>query len=138
MSWDANLKHGGFSEVEPWLPIKKPQLERAAEQQKNKDSVLSFYKAMLKFRKNSSALSNGRTKFFDSKEPVLSFSRKSIDENIICFFNLSKEEVSLPIEGIKDINNYPHLNAKTEGKLLRLGPNGFCFFFTDPDKVIVI
>ncbi len=93
---------------------------------------------MLKFRKNSSALIHGKTKFFESKEPILSFSRKSSDENVVCFFNLSKEEVSLPVEGLKEINNHPHLNAKTEEKLLRLGPNGFCFFCADPDKVIGI
>ena len=138
MSWDSSLENAGFSEVDPWLPVKKPQLERAVEQQKNKDSVLSFYREMLKFRKNSSALSGGRTVFYDSDEPVLSFSRKADDQNMVCVFNLSKEEVSLPIEGLKDINNHPLLEAKADGEVLSLGPNGFCFFFADLDKDIVI
>ena len=138
MSWDSSLENAGFSEVDPWLPVKNPQLERAVEQQKNKDSVLSFYREMLKFRKNSSALSGGRTVFYDSDEPVLSFSRKSDDQKVVCVFNLSKEEVSLPIEGLKDINNHPFLDAKDDGEVLSLGPNGFCFFFGDLDKDIVI
>ena len=138
MSWDSSLENAGFSEVDPWLPVKKPQLERAVEQQKNKDSVLSFYREMLKFRKNSSALSGGRTVFYDSDEPVLSFSRQSDDQKVVCVFNLSKEEVSLPIEGLKDINNHPFLDAKADGEVLSLGPNGFCFFFGDLDKDIVI
>ena len=138
MSWDSNLENAGFSEADPWLPVKNPQLERAVEQQKNKDSVLSFYREMLKFRKNSSALAEGRTVFYDSDEPVLSFSRKSDDQNVVCVFNLSKEEVSLQIEGLKDINNHPLLHAKADGEVLSLGPNGFCFFFGDLDKDIVI
>mgnify|MGYP001032032482 FL=1 len=138
MSWDSSLENAGFSEVDPWLPVKNPQLERAVEQQKNKDSVLSFYREMLKFRKNSSALSGGRTVFYDSDEPVLSFSRKSDDQKVVCVFNLSKEEVSLQIEGLKDINNHPFLDAKADGEVLSLGPNGFCFFFGDLDKDIVI
>ena len=138
MSWDSSLENAGFSEVDPWLPVKNPQLERAVEQQKNKDSVLSFYREMLKFRKNSSALSEGRTVFYDSDEPVLSFSRKSDDQKVVCVFNLSKEEVSLQIEGLKDINNHPFLEAKADGEVLSLGPNGFCFFFGDLDKDIVI
>ena len=138
MSWDSNLENAGFSEADPWLPVKNPQLERAVEQQKNKDSVLSFYREMLKFRKNSSALSEGRTVFYDSDEPVLSFSRKSDDQNVVCVFNLSKEEVSLQIEGLKDINNHPLLHAKADGEVLSLGANGFCFFFGDLDKDIVI
>jgi len=138
MSWDSNLENAGFSEVDPWLPVKNPQLERAVAQQKNKDSVLSFYREMLKFRKNSSALSRGRTVFYDSDEPVLSFSRQSDDQNMVCVFNLSKEEVSLQIEGLKDIKNHPLLEAKADGEVLSLGPNGFCFFFGDLDKDIVI
>ena len=138
MSWDSNLENAGFSEADPWLPVKNPQLKRAVEQQKDKDSVLSFYREMLKFRKNSSALSGGRTVFYDSDEPVLSFSRKSDDQNMVCVFNLSKEEVSLQIVGLKDINNHPLLDAKADGEVLSLGPNGFCFFFGDLDKDIVI
>jgi len=138
MSWDSNLENAGFSEADPWLPVKNPQLERAVEQQKNKDSVLSFYRKMLKFRKNSSALSGGRTVFYDSDEPVLSFSRKSDDQNVVCVFNLSKEEVSLQIEDLKDIYNHPLLHAKADGEVLSLGPNGFCFFFGDLNKDIVI
>ena len=53
---DSNQENAGFSEADPWLPVKNPQLERAVEQQQNKDSVLSFYREMLKFRKNSPAL----------------------------------------------------------------------------------
>jgi hypothetical protein len=57
---------------------------------------------------------------------------------MVCVFNLSKEEVSLLIEGLKDINNHPLLDAKADGEVLSLGPNGFCFFFGDLDKDIVI
>ena len=90
---------------------------------------------MCELRNEKSA---GRTVFYDSDEPVLSFSRKLDDQNVVCVFNLSKEEVSLQIECLKDINNHPFLDAKTDGKVLFLGPNGFCFFFTDLDKDIVI
>ena len=42
----SNLENTGFSKANPWLPIKPPQASRSMEQQKNKDSVLSFYKVI--------------------------------------------------------------------------------------------
>ena len=137
MVWDLKLENTGFSKANPWLPIKPPQALRSMEQQKNKDSVLSFYKEMLMFRKNSSALKEGKTLFYDLDDPILSFTRISKDQKLVSVFNLSIQEVSIQFEGLKNIKNCPSLNAHIEGKNLNLGANGFCFFFVDLDIDLV-
>ena len=92
---------------------------------------------MLRFRKNSSALKEGKTLFYDLDDPILSFSRTSKDQKLVSVFNLSHKEASIQFEGLKNINNCPSLNAHTEGSTLILGANGFCFFFVDLDIDVV-
>ena len=50
MVWNSKKLNGGFSEVKPWLPVKKEQKQKSSQEDKN-DSVLSFYKEMIKARK---------------------------------------------------------------------------------------
>lgn len=139
MSWDSGLPYAGFSKNEPWLPVKSPQVSRSAKQQENdQNSVLSFYRRMIWFRQNSDALRQGKTTFFETDEPVLAFSRKTEEENIICVFNLSKEEVSIEVEHLKHSETYPKFNAKLDTKKLILGANGFHFFIPDSDNDVVI
>ena len=54
MVWNSAKLNGGFSEVKPWLPVKKEQKQKSVDLQEDKnDSVLSFYKEMIKARKNT-------------------------------------------------------------------------------------
>ena len=76
MVWDAAEPNAGFSTGRPWLPVKAPQAARpAAGQVGEPDSVLEFYRRMLRLRRETDALRMGRTKFFDVSEPVLAFTR---------------------------------------------------------------
>ena len=50
------------------------------------DSVLEFYRAMLRLRRDTEELRTGRTVFFDVAEPVLAFTRGG---SVLCLFNLS-------------------------------------------------
>lgn len=92
MVWDSNAGNGGFSEATPWLPVKAPQLARARDGQ----GVRDFYKAMLKLRRETEALRRGRTRFLDTPEPVLAFTR---GDGILCAFNLSPHAATMPLEG---------------------------------------
>ena len=93
---------------------------------------------MLEFRQKSNSLRKGETIFFDTEEPVLAFSRKFKSESVICVFNLSKEEVSIKIDNLKDPINYPNFKTELSAQELRLGANGFCFLSEDSDNDVVI
>jgi alpha-glucosidase len=51
MQWDAS-RHGGFSQAEPWMRVNDDYREwNVATQKDDEGSILSFWKAMLIFRK---------------------------------------------------------------------------------------
>ena len=93
MVWDSKKSNAGFSETEPWLPIKKKQIKNAVDLQEDKDdSVLSFYKNMIKARKDH--FKEIYDFDFISSDDLLIFSKGS-SEKIICIFNLDNETKSL-------------------------------------------
>lgn len=122
MVWEAAAPNGGFSTAnQTWLPIKAPQLARAADTQTGKsDSVHAFYRQMLALRRATPALQSGRTHFLGVREPVLAFTR---GDEILCVFNLSPMKASMTL----DAQGEPLL---AQGAALRdgqidLAPNGF-------------
>ena len=120
MAWD-DAPHGGFSTGAPWLPVKAPQAARhAAGQAGRAESVLEFYRRMLKLRRESEALRLGATRFFDTAEPVLAFTR---GEEMLCVFNLSPETRQVALRGAGE----PRIGEAEERAdgMLTLGPNGF-------------
>ena len=121
MVWDAAEPSAGFSTGKPWLPVKPPQAAKAvAGQERDPDSVLALYRAMLRLRRDTEALRTGRTRFFDVAEPVLAFTRGG---TMLCVFNLSpkKHEVVLKGGGAMALSQ----GAEHKGERLALRPNGF-------------
>ena len=126
MVWDGGV-FGGFSSVQPWLPVKPPQLARnVASQMGVAGSVLEHYRAMISFRKGSLALAAGETRFLDLSEPVLGFVREAEGESLLCLFNLSPVGRVLEVAGVAGVIG-PSLAAVLEGGRLVLGPNGVAF-----------
>ncbi len=124
MVWDNGNASSGFSTGRPWLPIKEAQAARhAAGQAEDPGSVLAFYRAMLRLRRDTEELRAGRTVFFDVSEPVLAFTRGG---TVLCVFNLSPEthEVTLTGAGALAISE----NTERTGDTLKLHPNGFALF----------
>jgi alpha-glucosidase len=79
MQW-SGVKNAGFSTVDrTWLPV-PPTAVRAnvAEEEKDPNSILNFYRAMLHLKKENSALREGDYESTnDQDKNVLSFLRKS-------------------------------------------------------------
>lgn len=122
MVWSADEPNGGFSKAnKTWLPVKAPQIARAADvQETDKTSVLNFYREMLALRRARPDLQLGRSKFIDMPEPILAFTR---GVNTLCVFNLSKKAQKMPLsEMIKPLIAE---NSAVKAKTLELGPNGF-------------
>ncbi|MFW2541345.1 alpha-glucosidase [Primorskyibacter sp. 2E107] len=124
MVWEKDAPNAGFSEGTPWLPVKAPQAAKAVDQQGN-DSILSFYRGTIAFRKSSNALRYGKTVFIDLPEPVLAFHRRAAEQSIACVFNLGKEPVTLTLSGEAALTG-PR-NAHLTGDMLTLPGNGFAY-----------
>lgn len=89
MTWSASEANGGFGSAQPWLPVKQPQVERAADTQVGVDgSVFETYRELLKIRSASEALRTGTTEYLRSDEAILDFVRGG---EVQCIFNLSTE-----------------------------------------------
>ena len=65
MQWSAE-NFAGFSNVEPWIssPENYKKINVAAEE-KDSDSILNFYKMLVKFRKENKIVQDGDIKFFE-------------------------------------------------------------------------
>ena len=75
--WRADAPHGGFSTVEPWLPMGVPHLSRAVDlQERETDSVLQFTRRWLHWRKQQPALIRGSLTLLETAPPVLAFLRE--------------------------------------------------------------
>ena len=121
MVWDSGNASSGFSTGRPWLPIKAPQAaNHVAGQAGQPDSVLEFYRAMLKLRRETEELRSGRSAFFDVSDPILAFTRGG---TVLCVFNLSPEEHRLRLTGGGAVALAQ--GAEHAGDTLTLHPNGF-------------
>ena len=96
MQWNSE-KFAGFSTVEAWLssPENYKQINVAAEE-KDADSVLNFYKMLVKFRKENKIVQDGDIKFFERENNnVIAYCRTLVNEVLIVICNYRGESVSL-------------------------------------------
>jgi len=121
MVWDAAEPSAGFTTGRPWLPVKSAQAANAvATQAGDPDSVLGFYRRMLRLRRETPELVSGRTAFFNVSEPILAFTRGG---SVLCVFNLSPEARRVRLTGGGALALAQ--GAEHEGETLNLHPNGF-------------
>ncbi len=98
MPWTANLPNAGFSNTKPWLPVPAEHQGLAVDgQEKDPTSVLQFADQFLHWRKQHPALVRGTLELVTSTDPVLAFERVWEEDRILCVFNLSNKEASVPI-----------------------------------------
>ncbi|MGC1308902.1 MAG: alpha-glucosidase family protein [Phormidesmis sp.] len=88
MPWRASATNGGFSPVQPWLPVPAEHLDKAVEVQAlDKSSVLQFSKMLLSWRKSQPAMIWGSLKLLEAADPLLAFERSYEGETILAVFN---------------------------------------------------
>jgi alpha-glucosidase len=81
----------GFTSGDPWLPLAKEHAGLSVEAQgEDPDSMLSFSREMIAFRKATPALSLGDIAFVGAAEPLLAFVRRHEGEEVICVFNFGE------------------------------------------------
>lgn len=93
MPWQSAMSHGGFSEVQPWLPVPAEHLQSAVDVQLEiPDSVLRRYQSFLRWRQTVPALKGGAMTLLPAHDQVVAFERCQGDERVLCVFNLSNTE----------------------------------------------
>ena len=131
MQWEGNQK-GGFSTVEPWLPVNVEnaikQQANVQDQQKDKYSLLNLYKRLITLRTRHKALYNGEwIPYEKGTNGVLSYLRKDGEEELLIALNFKSglRNFKLPNDGtyelIFSINN-PQNTDVTYSENFKLEP----------------
>ncbi len=125
MQWNDG-KYGGFSEQEPWIGIPEnyKYINAAAEEQEP-DSVLNYYRKLIRLRKEYPVIWDGRIEFPYGEQPeVFAYRRLLGNQELIVFNNMTDKDVELeePVscEGFRLLaGNYPWENKADKVETLR-------------------
>lgn len=96
MQWSAE-KFAGFSSVEPWLasPDNFTRFNVEVEEQ-DADSVLNFYKQLVRLRKSNEIIRDGAIDFIERDNPdVLAYRRTLGDKSLIVLCNFRNVDTAL-------------------------------------------
>jgi alpha-glucosidase len=90
MQWSADA-NAGFSKAKPWLPVPDSyKTHNVATESKDKNSVLSVYRQLLRLRHQEPALINGSYVALHEDDPnVLTYLRKDKEEAVLVVLNMS-------------------------------------------------
>ncbi len=103
VQWSAEA-YAGFSTHEPWLRVNENYTQiNVAAQEKDPDSLLNFYRALLQFRKdNSAALYGDYREYCPESNDFYVYERRSEEQRllVICSFSSELKRFDAP-EGIE-------------------------------------
>ncbi|MGG7097119.1 glycoside hydrolase family 13 protein [Clostridium sardiniense] len=121
MQWDSS-RNAGFTDGTPWIKVNENyKYINVRDEEKDEDSILSFYKRLIKLRKSSDTLIYGTYDLIlEDDEKIFAYTRSLGNEKYIIIGNLSKYESKYNYEkyGLKYknlvLNNY---NVEKHNKL---------------------
>lgn len=93
MQWDST-NYAGFSENTPWIDVNENYKSINVESQlANENSVLNFYKKLIKIRKENTSLIYGRyDMILEEDEKIYAYTRTLDNDKYVVIVNLSDEE----------------------------------------------
>ena len=99
MQWDDSA-NAGFTTGTPWLPVPSTyKTHNVAEESKDPNSVLQFYKRVLQLRHTKPALLDGSYAAINQDDPnVLSYLRVSKDQGMVVALNMSGARQKIKLE----------------------------------------
>jgi len=99
MQWDGS-ENAGFSKGTPWLPVPETfKTHNVADESKDPNSVLEFYRKVLKLRHTNPALLEGSyTAVNESDANVLSYLRVYKAHGVVVALNMSNEPQKVKLE----------------------------------------
>ncbi|HDK7166707.1 TPA: alpha-glucosidase [Clostridium botulinum] len=106
MQWDAT-ENAGFSKEKPWMKVNPNYVNiNVREQENNLDSILNFYKKIIKIKKKNEALGYGKYNLIlEHHEQIYAYTRILEHEKFIVIANLTNKKA-------KYIYNKEKLNYK--------------------------
>ena len=120
MQWDGS-SHAGFTTGTPWIGVNPDYTAiNVAEQDKNPNSCLNYFRRLVRLRKDNPVLVYGRYKLLDMDNPhVYAYTRTSGDKEVLVLLNFSSEEATTSVrvrtQAKLMISNY----ASSGGQVLR-------------------
>lgn len=130
MPWQRFARHGGFSMARhTWLPFSDAHKALAVDvQERDKNSMLTFSRKALAWRKAEPALHGTGFKFLPQKNGLIAFERFHGPARLACFFNLSNK--SAHITKSKDATRleWQSLGASEQKSKVILPPDSCAFF----------
>ena len=117
--WQADAPNGGFSDGTPWLTVSDAHLPLAVDrQEKDRGSVLNFFRALMKWRRKSELVRLGEEEVHDADlAPLIVYDRIQGDQRLTFVTNFSLEDHFVPVKGKAVIEKLP-------GTRLKAGENG--------------
>ena len=100
-------KHGGFTNGIPWLNVNKNyNAINYDSQKKDKNSILTFYKKIIKIRKDNEVLVYGDFNDLIIKKSVFVFERYNENTKLIIAINITKKTQRINFIGKIILSNY--------------------------------
>ena len=103
MQWSSE-KFAGFSTVEPWISSPENYKNINVEsEEKDENSILNFYKALVKFRKENKIIQDGDIDFIERENNNIVAYRRSLDgKELIVLCNFTGNDTSLTEKSLSD------------------------------------
>jgi oligo-1,6-glucosidase len=98
MQW-SDTKNGGFTTGEPWIMV-NPNYKtiNVAAEEHNPNSVLNYYKRIIKFRHDHDVIVYGDFKVYDMENPdVFAYTRGSGGDRYLVLLNMSNKKVDFAL-----------------------------------------
>lgn len=129
MQWN-NGTYAGFSQAEPWLAVSaafREEITVEAQQQED-DSILAFYKQLIKIRKKYPAIAKGDISFLETgTDLVIAYQRTLGEQHITVLCNLdgNKQDLTLTGNWLSDpviLENYEERPSIQQGGVYVMEP----------------
>lgn len=125
MQWSPE-KFAGFSTVESWISSPENYKKFNVEvEERDENSVLNFYKTLVKFRKENKIVQDGSINFIERENNDVIAYRRSLDgKNLIVLCNFRGKEISLREKNLSDYSadGYKKVLGNYEGLSENLRP----------------
>jgi alpha-glucosidase len=103
MQWSPS-RHGGFSEVEPWLPLASEDPDLTVERQRDdRASMVHLFRSLIGVRREIPALAVGAYRSLRSAPDVFSFERQHPDRSIEAHLNFADRPREVELAGPRRI-----------------------------------
>ena len=99
MQWNTDV-HAGFSTVEPWFPV-NPNYKNinVAQQVADPDSILNFYKALIKVKKSDDVFTYGQFELVDADNTqVFAYTRTLNEVTYLVVGNLTDKNAQITVD----------------------------------------